>query len=519
DKNTNIQLPPESFLSPRAIQRRAKHNISVAENDYPVYEPYKQAVSAIADSVIHTLKWFNAITVVLNNSLQLQNIAALPFVKEVKPITFTPAAWKDRSDKLEQISYELPETEDSAFYGRSYSQLKMIQLPRLHEIGYWGDGVFIAVFDNGFRLVDSLAAFRHLFEENRMKFSYNYQTRSTNVFDEGSHGTHVLSCISAYIPGSYVGAAPKADIALFKTEINNSETIIEEFNWAEAAEKADSLGADIFTTSLGYSVFENDYGNHDYFDMDGNSTVITRASNIASSKGILVFTSAGNEGGSSWRFITAPADGKDVVAVGAVRPDRSLAPFSSRGPNASGAIKPDVCAQGTAVTLISTDGAISQGSGTSFACPQIAGAAACLLQAAPEATAPMLKQAILRSGHLYASPDNDMGYGIPNFFKALIYLSEREKLLELPFSAILFPNPFQHKLNVLIQSKKSAAAQIELWDLMGRKVFAESVLLDENDVKIINPITGNSILPGIYYATVTLNDEKQIFRLIKNSEP
>lgn len=514
-KSSNLFLPESSFLSAQAIERRQKQNIAITENDYPVYEPYKQAVAAIADSVIHTLKWFNAITIVLNDSSKLPQIRNLSFVKQVQKLDITPKAAKKGDDKLSFKLENATKTNASSVYGSAHNQTSMLHLERLHNEGFMGQNFLIAVFDNGFKNVDTMAAFKHLFHNNQLVFAYNYVERKDDVFDEGIHGTSVLSCIAANEPGKFVGTAPMANIALFKTEDNLSETILEEFHWAEAAEKADSLGADIFSTSLGYSKFNDDFANHTYFDMDGNKTVITQASNIAFSKGILVLTSAGNEGANPWKFITAPADGKDVLAVGAVNANKVLASFSSRGPSASGAIKPDVCAQGAEVAILDALGNPSLSGGTSFSCPIIAGAAACLWQISPNLSAIQIKKAILESAHLFDNPNNDYGYGIPNFYKAMLQMGKYKQLIDNSGKSVVFPNPSNNTFSLLLKTNIQTEANVSVADLSGKIVFKSKLPLFENDVQILKFDGSEFWSPGTYFALIEIQGNKSIHKIIK----
>lgn len=514
-KSSNLFLPANNFLSAKAIERRQKQNIAIVENDFPVYEPYKQAVAAMADSVIHTLKWFNAITIVLSDSSKLPQIRNLNFVKQVQKLNVTPVANKTANDKLNFELYQTTQMAINSNYGTAQNQTEMLHLDRLHNKGFVGANLLIAVFDNGFKNVDTISAFRHLFQNNQLVFAYNFVERKQDVFDEGSHGTSVLSCIAANVAGKFVGTAPMASIALFKTEDNNSETILEEFHWAEAAEKADSLGADIFSTSLGYNTFNNDFANHTYFDMDGNKTVITQASNIAFSKGILVVTSAGNEGAKPWKFITAPADGKDVLAIGAVDANKEIASFSSRGPSASGIIKPDVCAQGANVAILDVLGNPSISGGTSFSCPIIAGSAACLWQSAPQLSVIQIKNAIIESAHLFANPNNDYGYGIPNFYKAMLEVGKEKTLLENVGNSIVFPNPSNNRFSMLLKTNIQTEANISIADLTGKIVFKANLPVFENDVQLLELEESQFWSAGNYFVKIEMQGNKTIHKIVK----
>ncbi|MBX2904331.1 MAG: S8 family peptidase [Chitinophagales bacterium] len=515
-KSSNLFLPATSFLSAKAIERRTKQGIAISENDYPVYEPYKQAVAQVADSVIHTLKWFNAVTIVLSDSSKLPQIRNMNFVAKIQKLDVTPVAEKKESDKL---ALQFKEAADNAdvgnTYGKSFSQVQMLHLNRLHEAGFQGQNILIAVFDNGFQNVDTISAFRHLFNENRVVYTANYVKRNTDIFTEGSHGTSVLSCIAAKNKGVYVGTATEANFALFKTEDNQSETILEEFHWAEAAEKADSLGADILSTSLGYNTFNDGFANHTYFDLTGDKSVITQAANTAFSKGVLVVNSAGNEGEKSWRFITVPADGKDVLAVGAVNASGVIGAFSSRGPSASGAIKPDVCAQGANVMVLDVVGRPSVSGGTSFACPIIAGAAACLWQADSTLSAAELKTLIVESAHLYSSPNNDYGYGIPNFYKAFLNTTAKKELLHTDKRIVAFPNPFNNAISVFVKTEVAGEAKVSIADLSGKVVFKASLSVFANDVQLLPIEESSTWSAGAYLLVLDFSGKRTIHKIVK----
>lgn len=514
-KSSNLFLPESSFLSPKAIERRQKQDIEISENDYPVYAPYKQAVAQIADSVVHTLKWFNAITIILNDNSKLPQIRNLSFVKNIQQLDVIPTALKKESDKLKLELSALEKSNAENEYGFSFNQTEMLHLDRLHQLGFKGKNILIAVLDNGFMNVDTISAFRHLFSENSVLYTYDYARRINDVYSDGTHGTSVLSCIAAKKEGDFLGTATEADFALFITEDNRSESILEEFNWAEAAEKADSLGADIFSTSLGYNYFDNSFANHDYFDLTGDKAVMTQASNIAFSKGILVITSAGNEGEKPWKFITVPADGKDVLTIGAVKKDGTLANFSSRGPNALGVIKPDVCAQGSEVAVLNTNGKVVGSSGTSFACPITAGAAACLWQALPDFSAAAIKQLIIESAHLFETPNNDYGYGIPNFYKAWLKNSNKKDLLNSEKQTVIFPNPFDAFCTLFLKSEKDGEAKISVADMSGKILFKTSMQVFSHDVQLVDVRETELLSAGNYFLTIELNGKKMTHRIVK----
>lgn len=299
----------------------------------------------------------------------------------------------------------------------------------------------MAVFDAGFPYMDQIPAFQALFQEGRYLTGYDFVAGDSSIFGDNSHGTQVASVIVANDENiGYLGGAPEVTLLLARTEDALSETRLEEWNWARAAEWADSIGIHIIQSSLGYSTFDNPAENYTYADMNGQTAIITRAARTAARKGILVITSAGNEGASSWRYITAPADADSVIAAGAVNSSGQIAPFSSRGPTADGRIKPDLVALGWGTYIVGLSGSVQQASGTSFSAPLLSALAACLWQAFPEAHAQEIRQALLRSASQADSPDTIYGYGIPDGRKAS-YTSPAyiNRNLLVPFSSIRIP--------------------------------------------------------------------------------
>ncbi len=511
-KSANLFLPSSAFLSQKSIERRTKQQIPVIENDYPVFQPYIQSVAGIADSVIHTLKWFNAITIKVADTNKLSSIRALAYVKTVQRIDVPVSSAKQQEEKL-KVDLQYTSAASNTDYGNAENQTSMLRLNKLHDAGYKGKGICIAVFDNGFTNVNQLPAYKKVFDENRVLYTYDFANRNQNVYSSGMHGTYVLSTIAANEPGKFVGTAPDADFLLFATEDDNSETIMEELHWAEAAEKADSIGADIFSTSLGYVTYDNNFPYRSYGDMAGNFTIITQAANIANSKGILVINSAGNEGAKAWKYISAPADGTDVFRVGSVDGNKVISNFSSRGPNASGQLKPEVCAQGGGVAVLDAGGFAAFSAGTSFSCPIIAGSAACLMQAAPSKSANEIKNAIIKSAHLFSTPNNDYGYGIPNFLNEKL-----DSLVAGNTTLQVFPNPLQASSQLFMRNAKEGEVKIELADLSGKVIHKLTVATLANELNLI-PLPFTDLLSaGEYLLRIITPSEKKTLRVIKTDE-
>jgi len=314
---------PSAFLSQEAIDRRNDQGISIKLNDLPVNPVYIDSVKSAGVTLLNRSKWFNSITIDTtgtNDSLVLDKIQSFSFVVEVESV----GKWKSSTiwgelgwDKWEmEKSSTIPIASSliTSDYGQSFNQISMVGGEILHEQGYKGQGMTIAVLDAGFYKVDALGAFDSLWANNQILGTWDFVDGEAEVFENGPHGMWVLSVMAANLPGQLVGTAPEANYWLLRTEAPG-ENIIEEDNWVAAAEFADSAGADIFNTSLGYTTFDDPGQNHTYADMDGNTTRITIGADIAASKGILVVNAAGNQGGTGWKYIAAPADGDSVLAV------------------------------------------------------------------------------------------------------------------------------------------------------------------------------------------------------------
>ncbi len=407
---------PQQFLSQKALDRRAKYKIRITEQDIPVNPAYVDAIAKLGFIIQGKSKWLNCVWVECSED-KLQQLKDLPFVdynyvwrkKQPKP--------EVKPDKMKRPKLSKTPLDKSLKlkYANASNQIEMLNIQALHNLGFTGNGITIAVLDAGFTRADQLPVFDKMFEDNRVLGIYDFVDNDEIVYDQGNHGMNVLSCIAANSPGSMIGTAPDVSAYLFRTEDENSEFIIEEFNWVEAAEKADSLGVDLIHSSLGYQDFDDDATSYTYDEIDGNTCISTIGADIAASKGIFVNVSAGNEGNDPWKYITAPADADSCMAVGAVDKNQRIAYFSSRGPSHDGRVKPDICAKGLSATVEGVSGHVTTMSGTSFAGPILAGCAACLMQAHPKAPAREVMKAIKLSGSKYKTPDNTYGYGIPDF--------------------------------------------------------------------------------------------------------
>jgi len=428
--NSGIAKAYRSTLSDRALERRRSQQIELDALDLPVNPKYIEDLQKTGVTIHRKSRWFNAVSVFLND-ISRERILALPYVEAIEPVF----GFKGKKRPLAKVQTrtEIP----SSDYGGSQNQNSMLGVPAIHALGYSGENVRIALFDTGFLLEHE--ALQHV----NVIDTYDFIQGDDNVANEPgddpgqhNHGTMVLAVIGGYQPGKIIGPAYSAEYVLAKTEDISSETHVEEDNWVAAVEWADSLGVDIISSSLGYSIFDTGEGDYTYEDMDGETTIVTRGANVATRKGIAVFTSAGNEGNKKWQYITAPADGKDVIAMGGVMSDSEYWGVSSRGPTSDGRIKPDLAAQGQGVYTISPgtlDGYMTS-SGTSFSCPLGAGTAALVLNLDPTLTASELRGLMKSTASQADNPDNFLGYGVIDLVTIASVLKREHQVITTDFT-------------------------------------------------------------------------------------
>ncbi len=426
---------PQTFLSQRAIERRKTQNIAFDYRDLPVSSVYLDSLKKYGLKIWSVSKWLNGAVIKIQDSSQIKLLDTLvkkwDFLLPDYSHLIVPKNYKPKPLKPVEIdsSWYTVKIGDSLDYGKANDQNFLINIPALNAMGYTGKGVYTAVLDAGFWNANKIKVFSHLFDtvqsNGQVLGWYDYVDNDSTVFNTGSHGTMALSTIAARSK-NMVGGAPDAYFYLFRTEDENTEYKIEEFNWVVAAEKADSLGVDVISTSLGYNDFDDSVSSYTYDDMNGNTAMSTIGADLAAEKGIIVVVSAGNEGDNSWFFITAPGDGDSVLTVGAVAMWGGVASFSSRGPTSDGRIKPDVVADGLFAIVANQRGKIIASAGTSFSAPTVAGLMICLRQAFPDKKNTDLINAVKLSGSSVKHPNYNVGYGIPNGYIAYKIL-ERQK--------------------------------------------------------------------------------------------
>jgi len=482
---------PTTFLSERAIARRERQGIALGPSDIPVSNLRRETVSNLVSYAGHTSKWLNGMYVEATPS-ELAQIQSLPFVAKVQPITGGTAT--------------------HGFYGYAESQNDQINLEAIQQnLGYEldiirGEGMLIAVLDAGFVGANSV----NINDNLKILTTRNFVEGGTDVYQGSSHGFSVLSTMATFQPDFYVGTAPEAAYALIKTEKELSETPEEMFNWIAGAEFADSIGADIINSSLGYSTFDDPADDYTVNDLDGRTSIISLGALAAARTGMLVVTSAGNAGGSAWDKITFPADADSVLTVGSVNQYGMASAFSSRGYTVDGRVKPNVCARGEGAYVFRPDGQLAWANGTSFSSPIMAGAAACLWQAQPNATAQQIIKALETSASHYYSHNIRIGYGIPN-----LGLAKRNLDVvvggEVP-STLVYPNPFADYVELFLPDGEAMDIELELYDLMDRKV-AEGTLVGKRYQTLWSP--GDHVPPGIYILYLRRGHEFQRLRVIK----
>lgn len=513
---------PLAFLSQRAIDRREKQQIALAENDLPVNPQYLEQVAAAGATLLFPTKWLNGVTISTSSQQVLDAIAALPFVQSMLRLPEEPlkqfikekaffAAESVGDDQAPKISSPLNKA-GSFNYGNGYTQINQINGIPLHDAGFRGQGMVIAILDGGFTDVQTHVAFDSLWLNNQILGTKDFTNPGGNVFSESSHGTSVLSTIGANAPGQLIGTAPKASFWLLRSESVFSEHLIEEYNWISAAEFADSVGVDIINSSLGYIDFDYTQWTHTYPDMNGTTCAVTIGADIASDKGILVVNSAGNSGEiSSYPYIGAPGDGFNVFTIGAVNGSGIRASFSSIGPTYDGRIKPEVMAMGQGTALANGNNNFTYGSGTSFSSPVMAGMSACLWQANPNFTNMSIKEAIKMSGNNATQPNSTFGYGIPDFYQANSFLTSIDTGEQREANLMkVAPNPFQVVERIQIYSQKPTVVRI---------YNANARLIGQIDVANFqtNALRQalNNLKSGFYTLSISTDDDVQIQKLIK----
>ena len=416
---------PQRFLSKKSLERRQRQGLPIDSTDLPVARQYLKQFAVKGATIMGTSRWLNTVVVKSTDTLVLQRLAQLPIVVASRCVYVAP----DSIEKPEDIRWNVHETFNrwdsvpNDPYGMAAQQIEMLGGTRLHEAGFTGRGITVAILDGGFQNYHRIPAFKNTHVLGVRDFVSPGEASESPVppgpsFHRIDHGTKVFSAMAARAEEVIIGTAPDASYWLLRSEDNISEQPVEEDYWVMAAEFADSVGADVMNSSLGYYAYDAPLASYQLRDLDGQTAHISRAASMLARKGIVLCNSAGNSGMGKWKKIGVPADARDILTVGAVDGDGQLAPFSSIGPSQDGRVKPDVVARGSNTTLVSGRGTLVHDMGTSFSTPVTCGMVACLWQALPQLTALEIIELVRQNADQYDAPNNIFGYGLPNFWQA-----------------------------------------------------------------------------------------------------
>lgn len=431
EKGSELYDSTIKLYTKRAIERRLKVRKEAelwTEEDAPVYEYYSETIKSLGARVLLKLRWDNYL-VVSCDSVILSAIANLPFVKYIQPTSskLKILSHQNENQKAEITLREILNDEfincDNFDYGESYLQNSIINVIPLHSMGITGEDVIIGIIDTGFntKIHKGLSRTKVLEEKDFIFNDNNVSNEELDTTDQEGHGTIVLSTISAYYPGYIIGTSPSSTFLLAKTEYLPTETHLEEDNYASAVEWFESKGADIISSSLGYFYFDSTEENYNYNELDGKTTIVSRAINRAVARGVVCVSAAGNSGPNE-KTINSPADADSILAIAGVTETMTIPDFTSRGPRGDGQLKPDIASMG--VQVVCTPPQWSEGiirvNGTSLATPQIAGGIALILSIFPELTPYQIRNLLKTTASESKIPDNKIGYGIANIYKAAL---------------------------------------------------------------------------------------------------
>lgn len=473
----------------RGLARRAVRGVEPAltADDLPVHAPYVRALEARGLVVRGTSRWLNAASVE-GPAAAVTALARLPFVAAVEPVARASGLRPAEPFVAEPAAVAAggasapaggPLPGDPTFYGGTFTQLSMMQAPEVHAAGGTGAGVLVCLLDSGFRTTHDVFAGLDIVAVRDF-------VQGDLVVDDpgGSHGTYTLACIAGLLPGSYAGGAYGVSVALGKTENVASETPAEMDYWQFGAEWADSLGADVLSSSLGYFLFDEPHPDYAYADMDGGTTTVTRAASMAMRRGIVVVTASGNERATPWHYLIAPSDADTVIAAGAVDSFNVVTSFSSPGPTADGRIKPDVSAMGRSVLVpeYATSDGYGRVSGTSFATPLTAAMAALVLEAHPTWDPFAVREALRETALNAGAPNNDVGWGLVQVAAARAWTPSTTGVNPVAgpgegegdgLSLAAGPNPFvpgRGATVIRFATPRAGPARLDAFDVRGRHV-------------------------------------------------
>lgn len=494
---------PLSELSQKSLNRRTSLGIALNDQDAPIEQSYIQNIQNLGFTVTDYSKWLNGVAVNATPA-QIITLQSQTYVQSVESFAKNSSSGTKNSNfnKWEGPS-NINKNLTTFNYGSGAEQIDQINLRPLHLAGYTGTGVSIAVIDTGFPTVNTGSAYSRLWTNNQIKAGYDFVTKSNDIYNTSlnGHGSVVLGAIGGYIQDTFVGAAPDADFYLYRSENTTAEIPEEELYWIEAAEEADRKGVDLITTSLGYAQFDDPKYNYTYANLNGSTSFIARASEIAVNKGIFVLFAAGNFGNQTWHYILTPADNAKVFTIGSVDSAGASSAFSAFGPNSLGVIKPDGSTRGSNTVTVN-DNATTIVSGTSIATPIAAGGVACLIQAFSTMNRDAMRAKLRQTASLYPNHTDQMGYGILNFGSFYnTTLSTSEMVKEKKVS--IFPNPVKNILNI---ASESDILSLEIYDNLGRLIVKNT---SQRSVKV------EDFAKGTYYLKIQTKDKIYYEKFIK----
>lgn len=521
DQTTYSIDEPDKFLSKKAIDRRNRYNIPIDESDLPVSDIYLTHLTEQNMKIISKSKWLNTVVIECSDISKANQLQELSFVDSVKLVWMQELPSLEnifiRNENIEDYDFDLPffrnQEEEESYYGYAQTQIQMHNTHLLHDVGYKGAGITVAILDAGYSNVDKIDGLK---DSNIMGYKDFTTTQEDALFSPqvSDHGTKVFSILAANRPNSMVGVAPEASYWLLRTEDASYEFPIEEDFWAAGVEFADSLGADIISSSLGYSDYDYPTESYTISQLDGKTAFITKSANMAVKKGLLVCNSAGNEGVENWRYIIFPGDAENVITVGSVNKDKVIAITSSRGPTADGRIKPDVVALGEAACIINSQGNVITGNGTSFSTPTVSGLLACLWQAFPDLSNIELIDLLKRHASNYDSPDNTYGSGIPDVYQA--YLTQtthtRYKNASMNKPEIFIDSTGNHLYITELSSKDEAKEHTILINSLHGNILEKKIANKGSNAETIDI---QSLQKGLYIVSITNDEYQHTYKLIK----
>jgi len=506
---------PNAFLTNKAVARRLVYSLPFEQSDLPVSPSYIQQVAAVPNvTVVYASKWINGLVVSISNTIALNTINTFSFVSNAGPVSLyrlnnidLPEQNNTMVNKAQAVATPSP------IYGGSWWQAKQLGVECLHSQGYRGQGMTIAVLDAGFNNVNTNTVFDSLRNRNGILGTRDFVAGGTSVNEDDQHGSMVLSCLAAIKPNVILGTAPMADYWLLRTEDVATEKIIEEYNWIRGAEFADSVGADILTTSLGYTTFDIPSQNHTFADLTGKVSKMSIAATLAARKGMFVLNSAGNGNGGSWPKIGIPADADSICTVGAIDSLYNVTGFSSLGPTADGRIKPDLVARGGKSWVSFPNGSCGYSNGTSFSCPILAGAVACFWQAHKPYSFKKVLDTLKHTASFSLTPNNSRGWGTTNMCLIPPVTFNPVGINELAKHSdfTVIPNPFTSTIKLSAKNNASEIKQIQIINVLGSVIKTLNPENNSGDTDI----NLSEIESGIYFIKISDSTHSLTKKIIK----